>query len=185
MMNTGQSILAIGALGLLMTILLNFYTALGRIGVPLDDAQFGISATTLATTFIDMAHGLHFDRATEGQKVTADSINYLTPPAQLGPNADLLASFPTWPIITRDSLHLINYVDGLKGAAIDTDLGELGVYRTEFDVYYVNPNDVTTEVFTRQFTKRMDLAIYRLDAPLEADIDTVRMYTVMGYFKFN
>jgi hypothetical protein len=56
-----------------------------------------------------------------------------------------------------------------------------------FDVYYVNPTDVTTKVNNRTFTKRMDMKIWREQPPPPpgyAGIDTVYMWTVMGYFSF-
>lgn len=169
--------LGIGALAILMTVLLNFYTVLSRAGIPLEDAQYAISATTLATTFLETAHGLAFDEVTYGQHVTHPSM--LTHWQHLGPDAQ------------PDSLpqethhHYFNDFDDFNGYVVDTDLGDLGVYRAAFEVYYVDPNDVTQKVFNRTFTKRMDVAIWRTDLPVGASIDTVRMFTVMGYFNFD
>ncbi len=175
-MNTGQTLLAIGALAILMTIMMNFYGVLGRTGQPIDDAQFGISATTLGTSFMEFAHGLHFDEITVGQHITEASA--LTMPGMLGTDVQP----DTIPQETQ--MMYYNDFDDFHGDSLDTDLGDLGTYRSSFEVFYVQPTNIETRVNFRTFTKRMNVKIWRVNTAT-TDIDTVRLYTVMGYFHFD
>lgn len=162
-----------------MTIMMNFYRVLGHISRPIDDSQFGISATTMATTYMELAHGLAFDETTDTTRIS-NRID-LTPPHLLGPET----SKEVDPEITSD-LTTFNDFDDFHGALFDRDLGPLGVFRTAFEVYYVDENDIEQMVtLGPTFLKRMDIKIWRTDVPVYSDIDTLRMYTVMGYFHFN
>jgi hypothetical protein len=58
-MTTGQTLLSMGALVLLTTIMLNFYRIFGANWDTIDSSQLGIDATTIATSYFEIAHGWH------------------------------------------------------------------------------------------------------------------------------
>jgi|GEM_PF-557052 len=184
-MTTGQTILAMGALVLLTTIMLNFYRIFSHSWDTVDGTQMGIDATTIATSIFEMAHGLAFDAATDTMTVSVDNKDqWLTAPASLGPE--------TFPII-EDTLTKFNdfddfnlYSSNYNNPPLRIDAGANGIYKADFHVYYVQPDDVNVQVWERTFTKRMDIEVWRSEPPppAGADIDTVRMFTVMGYFTF-
>jgi hypothetical protein len=174
-MTTGQTLLALGALVLLTMIMLNFYRIFGSSWDTLDTSQLGIDATTIGTSFIELAHGLAFDEITDTSFLQADQANLLTASANLGPDGS-----------TDDSLHTFNDFDDFHGHISTVNIGENRVFMVGFDVYYVNPTDVTTRVNNRTFTKRLDMKIWREQPPPPpgTGIDTVYMWTLMGYFSF-
>jgi hypothetical protein len=174
-MTTGQTLLAMGALVLLTMIMLNFYRIFGSSWDTLDSSQLGIDATTIGTSFMELVHGLAFDERTDTSFLQTGEENLLTSTANLGPEGS-----------HDDSLHKFNDFDDFHGHTATVNIGDNRVYMVEFDVYYVNPTDVTTMVNNRTFTKRMDMKIWREQPPPppNAGIDTVSMWTVMGYFSF-
>jgi hypothetical protein len=74
-MTTGQTLLAMGALVLLTMIMLNFYRIFGSSWDTLDTSQLGIDATTIGTSFIELAHGLAFDERTDTSFLQAGQEN--------------------------------------------------------------------------------------------------------------
>jgi hypothetical protein len=173
-MTTGQTLLSMGALVLLTTIMLNFYRIFGANWDTIDSSQLGIDATTIATSYFEIAHGLAFDHAVLDTSVIVTSASDLTPVGSLGRESgkNSPADFTDF-----DDFH--EYTD------IITVTG-FGTYNATFDVYYVDPSDVTVPAGNRTYAKRMDLRVWRVDPPPlpGAGIDTVRMWTVMAYFSF-
>jgi hypothetical protein len=174
-MTTVQTMLAVGALVLLTSIMMNFYRIFYSNWDVLDDAQFGIDATSLATSYFEIAQGLAFDEETYDTLKTITSPSQLTQPWNLGPDAGNydMATFTDF-----DDFH--GYVDS-------TTIPGLGTYMTQFEVYYVDPFDIQQRIDTAPtFAKRMDVKLWRPDhhRAVGAGVDTVRMFTVMGYFQF-
>jgi hypothetical protein len=183
-MTTGQTMLAVGALVLLTTIMLNFYRVFSHQWVTIEETQIGIDATTVATSLFEFAHGLAFD-----QSSPVSSVNELTDPVNFGPDPDPLGETDVEIIEWNNptgNIYVFDDFDDLHGYEIEIDAGYGHVYRAEFEVYYIEPSDVTQKSISKTYTKRMDLSIWRETPPppTGADIDTVRMWTVMGYFTF-
>ena len=184
-MNTGQTILAMGALVLLTTIMLNFYRTFHSSWDTIDSTQLGIDATSLATSLMEHAHGLAFDHVTVDNAVPYNEPNLLTAPEYLGVESG------TDPVEDRmehfNDFDDFNFYDEDNPLVIDA--GQNGIYHAIFDVYYVRTYDLTERVQDGQdptFVKRMDIRIWREvpPPPSTAGVDTVHMWTVMGYHTY-
>jgi hypothetical protein len=175
-MTTGQTLLTLGAFMLLTTILLNFYGVMGESGTVINNGQDGILATTIATSYKEMARGLSYDQVTDTSDVAIRNPTLLTNPFALGPEPG------------EDSLAVFNDFDDLNGLVQDKQVaGSTCVYRTAFRVCYVNPDNVDQVSSTSTFTKRLDMKTWRIYPPVtgQDELDTVRTSMVLGYFHFN
>jgi hypothetical protein len=174
-MNTGQTIMTLGAFMLLTTILLNFYSVLSDTGDTIASGQDGILATTIATSYIEYAQGLAFDEVTDTSNVALGNPNALTYPAYLGPDG-----------ADEDSIQNFTDFDDFNGLTLEKDAsGTNRRYRTTFQVHYVDPLNIENISSTRTFVKRMDVTTWRIFPPVSGRTDTLRTSTVMGYFNFN
>ncbi len=175
-MNTGQTLLTIGAFMFLTTILLNFYRIVADTGQTIAVGQDGILATTIATSYMEIASGLAFDQVTDSSDIALANPSALTSPSLLRAEAG------------EDSLALYNDIDDFNGKVFDRQAtGTNRIYRTSFRVVYVDPNDVSAKSLVRTFVKRMDLKTWRIFPPASAstEIDTVQTSMVLGYFHFD
>lgn len=176
-MNTGQTMLTIMALAMLSVITMTYYASVGQSGRTLAASNAGLTATTIATSFIERAQNTAFDEASD--TTAADMIianpGLLTDPGALGLESD------------EDTLTVESFddFDDFNNCSEDYHPGWMNeTYRVQFKVFYVDPNNVNTISNIRTFVKRMDLTVWRVDANLPAT-DTVKMSTVYGYFKYN
>ena len=175
-MSTGQSLLTIAAFMFLSTLLMNFYQLAASNGDIIAGGQDGIAETTIAISYIEIANGLAFDTITDTSDIAIDNPGSLTAPDQLGHAAG------------EDSLYKFNDFDDFKGYAEEKDmLGSGRRYKTSFDVYYVDQNNVNNKSSVRTFVKRMDLKVWRIFPPPDKDsgLDTLRTFITMGYFHFD
>jgi len=174
-MNTGQTIMTLGAFLLLTTVLLNFYSVLADTGETIASGQDGILATTISTSYIELAQGLAFDEVTDTSDIALANPSVLTSPGALGPEGSY-----------EDSIQNFTDFDDFNGKTFEKDAsGTNRRYRTTFTVHYVNPMNIENISTTRTFVKRMDLTTWRIFPPVNGRTDTVRTSTVMGYFNFN
>jgi len=175
-MSTGQTALTLGAFMFLTTIMLNFYGIVANTGETIKSGQDGILATTIASSYLEIAQGLAFDQITDTSDVGIHNPSVLTSPVALGPEAG------------EDSLAVFNDFDDFNGYVTDKQaVGSIGIYRTRFAVSYVQPGDIDASVYAKTFAKRMDMKTWRVfPAPTDPnEIDTVRMSFVLGYFHFD
>jgi hypothetical protein len=175
-MNTGQTLLTLGAFIFLTTILMNFYGMVGQTGDTIKSGQDGILGTTIASSYMEIAQGLAFDQITDTSDIALHDPTVLTITAMLGPE------------LGEDSLSLFNDFDDFNGLEMEKQaIGSECRYRTKFDVYYVSADDLDLMVGSRTFVKRMDLETWRVfPVPLGLDqTDTVRTSVVLGYFHFD
>jgi hypothetical protein len=175
-MSTGQTILTIGAFMFLTTILLNFYSVVAHTGDTITSGQDGILATTIATSYMEIAQGLSFDQISDTSNVALANPSVLTSAFHLGHEAG------------EDSIALYNDFDDFHRSTVDKQaMGTNRIYRTVFSVSYVNPDNLVSTSATQTFVKRMDLKTWRIFPPAESaiDLDTVRTSLVLGYFHFD
>jgi len=173
---SNHTILTIGAFIVLTTILQNFYRLLGNTGDDIAGAQDMILATTIATSYLEMAQGLAFDEVTDTSSLALGNAAALTAPYALGrDDAD------------EDSVHKFDDFDDFHRFSIErTATGTNRRFATSFAVSYVNPSDVSQTSTTRTFLKRIDLTTWRSYPPSEGSpLDTLRLSLVMGYFHFD
>ncbi len=176
--------MTVAAFVLLSTILVTFYRLLAESGHTIDNAQAGITAVSLATTYTQLAQGLHFDEVTIDSFLTASEASHLTPANSLGRDVQLGPDQPPNSSLPRENIipNFDDFDDFSNFEVKDSTLGgTLGTYVTRFTVYYVSPTDLTTPSLTQTFAKRMDMKIWREFPPTE---DTLRFSVVLGYFQF-
>ena len=172
-MTTGQTMLTIFAFVLLTTTLNNFYRLLGASGDDISTGQDGILATSIATSYIEIAQGMAYDEVTDTSDIALGSVTALTPALNLGPEG------------TEDSLHEFNDFDDFDGFILEKEASGTGrLYATQFSVNYVNALDVAAISNARTYVKRMDLKTWRLLPPAPR-ADTLRLSFVLGYFHFD
>lgn len=175
-MSTGQTLLTIGAFMFLTTILLNFYRVVADTGQTIAMGQDGILATTIATSYMEVASSLAFDAVTDTSNIALGNPSALTSPAYLCAEAG------------EDSLPCFNDFDDFNGKVFDRQAtGTNRIYRTMFRIRYVNPDDVSATSSVQTYVKRMDLKTWRIFPPASSptEIDTVQTSLVLGYFHFD
>ena len=173
-MTTGQTMLTIFAFVLLTTALNSFYRLLGESGDEISTGQDGILATTIATSYMEVAQGLAFDEQTDTTDAAISDITVLTDPYLMGPD-----------VASEDSLHNFNDFDDFDGFILEKEATGTGRrYATQFNVSYVNPSDVSEISWVRTYVKRMDMKTWRTFPPAPV-ADTLRFSLVLGYFHFD
>lgn len=176
-MNTGQTFITIGALVLMMASLVGFYRLLSHNGERLEISQSGITATTIATSIMEIAASLPFDSVTDTTDAAITAIGLLTHPNSLGSEGT-----------NDDSLQKYNDFDDFHGDTLVRVMpGGLGVFTTAFAVHYVDQTDVNSVSSNRTYVKRLDMTIWRSFPPpaVGEAADTTRMSMIMGYFHFD
>ena len=172
-MTTGQTMLTIFAFVLLTTMLNNFYRLLGASGDDISMGQDGILATSIATSYMEIAQGMAYDQVTDTSDIALYNLNALTAHTSLGPEN------------TEDSLYEFNDFDDFDGFTFQKEATGTGrIYSTSFQVNYVNVNNVDQIIGGRTYVKRMDLTTWRIQPPTP-NADTLRLSLVLGYFHFD
>ncbi|HEX9658037.1 MAG TPA: hypothetical protein VGB89_14110 [Bacteroidota bacterium] len=176
-MTTGQTMLTIFAMMMVTTILMNYYRLMAATGDDIASAQDGILATTIATSYMELANGLAFDAYTDTGHVGSSQKSLLTLATNLGRESSY-----------EDSVHKFDDYDDFNGFSIEREAGGTGRrFRTLFTVFYVQPNNVSAYSGNREFVKRMDLKIWRTFPRPEANsrLDTLKVSQVRGYYHFD
>ncbi len=162
-MNTGQSLLSIGAMMLLSILVLRVNNTFNNTSTVLQDSKLGILATSIATSQIEEISRLAFDECTDSN--STNSLSSLTPPSSLGPEPG--ETYPNY-----------NDVDDYNGFT-KTDTSMTAVFNISCSVVYVsdtNP-DVASSVPT--WNKKITITV---TSP--SMIDTIRASTIYSYWYF-
>ena len=173
-MSTGQTMLTIAAFVLLTTILQGVYNSLGDVGTDVASGQDGILATTIATSYCEIANGLAFDQVTD----TSDA----------GINSPSVLTYPLGPEAGEDSLCNFNDIDDFNNFVDEKVAGASGrKFKTVFTVSYVDTNNIATKIAYRTYVKRLDMVTWRTFPPRALDevLDTLKTSIIMGYFHFD
>ncbi|MCB2199296.1 hypothetical protein KQI63_07820 [bacterium] len=178
-MNTGQSLLTLGALMLITITILNFNRTMNNIDSTLDYNRFRLEALSVMTSHVEQASQYFFDEAstdTTSQKLLTDFAN----PNQLGFEAN-------------DSSE-VDDLDDLNGVVV-SDTGRSGViYNVLYEVDYVTlSGNTVTKVASRQYHKQVTLKVYdTYDPPLIFTEqsgtklrDTLNVSFVISYWFYN
>lgn len=174
-MNTGQTILAILAFVLLMTILVSFYGILGENHEDVSASTTRMIATTIASSYIEFAQSLAFDQVTLDSDTARNNVGLLTDPNTLGMDT------------VTTSINGFDDFDDFNGFTEEKTVGaDSSHYRASFRVYYVDYQNLETPSAVRTFMKRMDIKVWRTDhiRPDEPP-DTTRFFTTASYYHFN
>lgn len=170
-MSTGQVILTIGAFMLLSTILVSFYGLVADSTKAFETTQADITEVALAISYQEIIQGMAFDSATVNTYLTTSQMNSLS--TTLGPNGS-----------GETDMETFNDIDDFNGYQIDqvNPGGVLGTFRTQFKVFYADPNNPNQNASGKTFVKRVDMKLWRASPPAQ---DTLRTSFVVGYFHFN
>ena len=149
---SNHTLLTMGAFILLTSILLGFYNLLGSTGSDITEAQDLILATTMATSYIELAQGLSFDSVTDTSSLAIGNPSILTKVHKLGPE----------PSEGDDSIAVFNDFDDFNGLTVERQAtGVNKRFTADFAVHYVDPDDVDSVSPTETFVKRMNLRVWR------------------------
>lgn len=168
-MNTGQMLLATGALVLLGTTIVTINRMYGQQGTILQQTEIGVYAISIATSLIEEASGQNFDEVTVNDAVTATTS--LTDPSLLGPEAGETTS-PATTANFDDFDDYNNLTYGMSVAGVDS-------FTIKSTVYYVNDTAPTVKVTTKTWFKKLDVSVYGT-----ATQDTIKMSYIFSYFNF-
>jgi len=176
-MSTNHTMLTIFAFILLTSVMLSFYRLMALSGDDISGAQDMILATSLSTSYTEIAKGLAFDHVTDSSHVALYNPSVLTDPNALGPeNAG------------EDSIYNFDDVDDFDGFVIDKEASGTGRrFTITFAVHYVDPLNIQNISTQKTFVKRVDMKSWRSTppAPAGANLDTLRSSITIGYFHFD
>jgi hypothetical protein len=192
-MNTGQTILAIGALILLGTTILTVNSTNLNQGTMLRQTELGIYAVSLATSFIQKATSMEFDELTVVRPVLPNNptpSSYLTTSGVLGidnPHVGHTTTEPETPNVDTTFDDFDDYDDYAK----DTSVTNVDVFHVTAVVYYVSPVQPYPKTGTPSWLKRMDLKVNSsvgrgvMEDPTNTattGVDTIRLSYIKSYY---
>lgn len=163
-MNTGQSMLAIGAMMLLSTIVLRVNNNFLQTNEVMLESKFGVLATSLAQSIIEEASNKAFDAQTDGSAVHDSTL--LTPIGGLGPAGSEI--YPNF----NDFDDYNNFRDTI------THLPSANFY-IHCTVNYVtatNPNGISSDI---TWNKKLTVTVTSPSSK-----DTIRMSSIFSYWFF-
>ena len=164
-MNTGQMMMTIGAMMLLSTIMLRVNTSNLTNESIRDQAQYGVLATSIATSIVEEAQSKAFDAKTDSNSVTL--LTELTPAILLGPEAGE----------TSDSL--FNDFDDYDGFTKRDSTMPSAIFDITCEVVYVAANNIQGSSLIQTWHKKLNISVTSPFSP-----DTFSTSTIYSYWFF-
>ena len=165
-MNSGQSLLSIGALLILSLTILRVNNSILITDSIMQDSKLGILSISLATSLIEEASKKAFDAASADDAVL--NVSELTSPWGLGPGSSE----------NPDSSSTFNDFDDYNGYTKMDTINTID-YKLTCTVNYINPDNVDGIVMARTWHKKITI-----DVTSSLMTDTLRFSTVYSYWKF-
>lgn len=178
-MNTGQSILTIGAMLLLSILVLRVNSTLFYTGVAVSSSKIGLTAIALAQSRLEEIKSKAFDDTTVNTSVT--NINFLTSPTNLGPEAgETYGGNPGF-----------NDIDDYNGftkqdtVVVDPTIaahtkGNENYFNESVSVVYVTTNAPDAVSAVRTWNKKITVSVaHKLTS------DTVKVSSIFSYWVFH
>jgi hypothetical protein len=143
-MNSGESLLSVGAMMLLAVMILRVNNTILTTNSVLLETKFGVLATSLATSIIEEATGKAFDQNTSANSIS--NVNDLTSPNALGPGSgETYATF--------------NDIDDFNGyTKVDSTLPS-AIFYLKTTVEYVSPANPDQAVNYKTWHKRITVTV--------------------------
>jgi len=165
-MNTGQMIMTLGAMLLLAAIMLRVNTANLTNESIRDDAQYGVLATSIATSIIEEAQSKAFDENTDTMNVTLNT--QLT--SVLGPE-------------TGETENTFDDFDDYNGLTKRDSTMPSATFDISCQVVYVKPDNILGSTTDRTWNKKLIVTITR---PVAADSSVLALRTssIFSYWYF-
>lgn len=161
-MNTGQMILTMGAMVLLATIMLRVNTNNLTNESVRDQAQYGVLATSIATSIIEEAQSKAFDENTDTN--TVSTLSQLT--TLLGPE-------------TGETSDTFDDFDDYNGYTRRDSTMPSAVFDIACEVVYVEKNNIQGSTSSKTWHKKMNVIISSPFSP-----DTFRTASIFSYWYF-
>ncbi len=157
-------LLTIGAMVLLSTIMLRVNTVNFNSDSIRAEAQYGMLATSIATSIIEEAKGLAFDENTD--TISVSNINDLTSAAALGKESG-------------ETYETFNDFDDFDGyTKTDTTLHS-AIFNIKCKVDYVDPSNINVPSFSNTWHKKITVLV---SSPSMRD--TIRESSIYSYWYF-
>jgi MSHA pilin protein MshD len=163
-MNTGQSMLAIGAMILLSTLVLRVNNNFLSTKQVMNESKFGVLATSLATSLIEEASNKNFDHVTDGNPII---------------NVNLLTSHTALKKESGEAYPDFNDFDDYNGYTKTISNLPSAVYKLSCKVEYVEPPNLEVPVAKKTWHKKITVTVAS-----ESSQDTVRLSSVFSYWFF-
>ena len=164
-MNTGQTMMTMGAMILLSTIILRVNTTNLTNESVRDQAQYGVLATSIATSIIEEAQSKAFDAKTDTNSVS--TVLGLTSSLLLGPESGE----------TADSL--FNDFDDFDGYTKRDSTMPSAIFDISCQVVYVTPDNLEGSSLAQTWHKKINITITSPFSP-----DTFRTSSIYSYWFF-
>jgi MSHA pilin protein MshD len=161
-MNTGQMILTMGAMVLLATIMLRVNTSNLTNESVKDQAQYGVLATSIATSIIEEAQSKSFDENTDTN--TVSTLTQLS--SVLGPE-------------TGETPDTFDDLDDYNGFTKRDSTMPSAIFDISCEVVYVAPNNIQGTSTSKTWHKKMKVTISSPFSP-----DTLRTASIFSYWYF-
>ncbi|MDO8550264.1 MAG: hypothetical protein Q7S39_08965 [Ignavibacteria bacterium] len=168
-MNTGQSLITIGAMMLLSVTVLRVNNNLLSTNSTLMDTKFGVLAVSLGTSIIEEANKKAFDLA--GSDDAIASVDLLTAPGGLGPAFSEV--YPDY-----------NDFDDYNGLIDTIDTMPSAKFILACEVCYIDPANPNVKVNYRTWHKKMTVKITSPSMGNEEKRDTIKLSSVFSYWYF-
>ena len=162
-MNTGQSMLAVGAMMLLSIVVLRVNNSFLSTNTVMMQSKFGVLATSLAQSVIEEATKKAFDENSVGVPLYVTTS--LTPAGSLGPDAETYDNFDDF--------------DDYKGYTRDVTNLPSAVFHISCDVCYVDAQTPEQTSSNRTWNKKITVTV---TSP--SSNDTVKLYSIFSYWQF-
>lgn len=162
-MNTGQTMMTMGAMILLSAIVLRVNTSNLNNEAVRDQAQYGVLATSIATSIIEEAQSKSFDHNTDTNSVTL--LTQLS--SVLGPEGG-------------ETEETFNDFDDYHGFTKRDSTMPSAIFDIACEVVYVTPNNIEGFSNNRTWHKKINVTITSPFAPA----DTFRTASIFSYWYF-
>jgi hypothetical protein len=161
-MNTGQTMLTIGAFILLAVVILRVNNSFLSTNTVVQESKFGVLAVSIGSSIIEEANRKSFDEATDSNSVS--NLNQLT--TKLGPEHG-------------ETYSTFNDFDDFNG--YDTTITNLpsAVFNVKCSVCYVDPSNPDVAVSSPTWNKKISVVV---SSP--SSTDTMRLSSIFSYFYF-
>jgi len=163
-MNSGQMMLAIGAMVLLSTLMLRINTNNLQTDTVRAEAQYGVLATSIITSTMEKAKSLAFDEATDSNSVTL--VGELTPPGSLGPEVG-------------ETYDTFNDFDDFNGFTIVDSTMPSAVFNVSCEVYYIHPTNLKSKYGNPTWHKKITVTV---SSPFMED--SIKQSSIYSYWYF-
>jgi len=161
-MNTGQTIMTMGAMMLLSAIVLRVNSSNLNNETVRDKAQYGVLATSISTSIIEEAQSKAFDHFSD-----TNSVSILTElSAILGPEGG-------------ETPETFNDFDDYNGYTKRDSTMPSAIFDIACEVVYVNPNNIEGYTSNRTWHKKINVTISSPFSP-----DTFRTSSIFSYWFF-